>query len=158
MKKTTWTNVLFWVAVTEAVGALAGFLTREGTRLYNTAAVKPPLTPPPIVFPIVWGLLYAVLGFGAARIFDAPPSTDRRAARRLFWLQLVFNFFWSLIFFNLRAYAFAFVWLVALWVLILLMILRWRKIDPLAAWLQVPYLLWVTFAGYLNVGVWMLNK
>ena len=158
MKKTTWTNILFWIAVTEAVGALAGFLTREGTRLYNVTAVKPPLSPPPIVFPIVWVILYAILGFGAARIFDAPPSPERTRARRLFWLQLVFNFFWSLIFFNLQAYGFAFAWLVVLWVLIVLMILSWRKIDPLAAWLQVPYLLWVTFAGYLNFGVWMLNK
>ena len=157
MKKTTWTNILFWIAVTEAVGALAGFLTREGTRLYNATAVKPPLSPPPIVFPIVWVILYALMGYGAARIFDADPSADRTRARRFFWLQLVFNFFWSLLFFNLRSYGFAFFWLVALWLLILGMILSWRKVDPLAAWLQVPYLLWVTFAGYLNVGVWMLN-
>ena len=158
MKKTTWQSYLFWIALTEAVGALAGFLTRESTRLYNTTIVKPPLSPPPVVFPIVWSILFALMGIGAARIFDAEPSADRTGARRLFWLQLVFNFFWSLIFFNLQAFGFAFLWLVILWVLILLMILQWRKVDPLAAWLQVPYLLWVTFAGYLNLGVYLLNK
>ena len=158
MKKTTWQDTLLWIAITEAVGALAGFLSREGTRLYNMTAVKPPLSPPPIVFPIVWTILFALMGFGAARIFGAEPSPERTRARRLFWLQLIFNFFWSLIFFNLQAYGFAFFWLVVLWVLILLMILQWRKIDPLAAWLQVPYLLWVTFAGYLNFAVWQLNK
>ena len=158
MKKTTWQSYLFWIALTEAVGALAGFLTREGTRIYSATIVKPPLSPPPVVFPIVWAILYALMGFGAARIFDAEPSPERAQARRLFWLQLGFNFFWSIIFFNLQAFGFAFVWLIALWVLILLMILSWRKIDPLAALLQIPYLLWVTFAGYLNLGVWMLNK
>ncbi|MBQ2061827.1 MAG: tryptophan-rich sensory protein [Oscillospiraceae bacterium] len=157
MKKTTWQTYLFWIAVTEAVGALAGFLTREGTRLYNASAVKPALSPPSVVFPIVWSILFALMGVGAARIFGAEPSADRLWARRLFWLQLFFNFFWSIIFFNLQAYGFAFVWLAALWVLILLMILQWRKVDPLAAWLQIPYLLWVTFAGYLNFAVWKMN-
>ena len=69
-----------------------------------------------------------------------------------------FNFFWSIIFFNLQAFGFALLWLLVLWGLILLMILSFRKTDAPAAWLQVPYLLWVTFAAYLNFGVWMLNR
>jgi tryptophan-rich sensory protein len=158
MKKTTWQNYLFWIGLTEAVGALAGFLTRDSARLYGETFVKPPLSPPGAVFPIVWTVLYALLGFGAARIFDAEPSPERTRARRLFWLQLIFNFFWSIIFFNLQAFGFAFVWLLALWALIVLMILSWRKIDPLSARLQIPYLVWVTFALYLNLGVWILNR
>ena len=114
MKKTTWQNYLFWIGLTEAVGALAGFLTRDSARLYGETFVKPPLSPPGAVFPIVWTVLYALLGFGAARIFDAEPSPERTRARRLFWLQLIFNFFWSIIFFNLQAFGFAFVWLLAL--------------------------------------------
>lgn len=77
---------------------------------------------------------------------------------RLFAIQLAFNFFWSIIFFNLQNFGFAFLWLVVLWVLILRMIFTFRKTDSLAAWLQVPYFLWVTFAAYLNLGVWMLNR
>lgn len=73
-------------------------------------------------------------------------------------IQLVFNFFWSIIFFNFQAFGFVFIWLIILWGLILWMILSFRKVDKLAAWLQIPYLLWVTFAAYLNFGVWLLNK
>lgn len=76
----------------------------------------------------------------------------------LFIIQLVLNFFWSLIFFNLQAYGLAFVWLIALWIVVLLMILSFRKVDPLAAYLQIPYLVWLTFAAYLSAGVWYLNR
>ena len=72
--------------------------------------------------------------------------------------QLIVNFFWSPIFFNAQAFGFAFLWLVLLWVLVLLMILSFRKIDKTAAWLQIPYLLWLTFAAYLSFGVWLLNR
>jgi tryptophan-rich sensory protein len=69
----------------------------------------------------------------------------------------VLNFFWSLIFFNLQAYGLAFFWLVALWIVVFLMILVFNKVDPAAAWLQIPYLVWLTFAGYLSFAVWQLN-
>ena len=84
-------------------------------------------------------------------------STGRNGALALYALQLVFNFFWSLIFFNLQNYALAFFWLAALWLLILLTTLRFFKETPAAGWLMVPYLIWVAFAGYLNAGVWLLN-
>ena len=87
-----------------------------------------------------------------------PPSPERSRSLNLFIAQLIVNFFWSLIFFNAQAFGFAFFWLLLLWVLVLLMILAFRQVDPLAAWLQVPYLLWLTFAAYLNLGVWILNK
>jgi len=144
--------------LTEAVGALAGLLTREATQLYNATIQKPPLSPPAIVFPIVWAILYALMGVSAARVYLMPPSVARSRGLLLYLVQLFFNFFWSVIFFNFQAFGLAFVWLVVLWVLILWMILTFRRVDPLAAALQVPYLLWVTFAGYLNFGVWMLNK
>ena len=120
--------------------------------------IVPPLSPPAIVFPIVWGILFALMGIGAARIYLAPTSGARSRSLLLFLIQLIFNFFWSIIFFNFQAYGFAFIWLLILWFLILLMILSFRKVDKLAAWLQLPYLLWVTFAAYLNFGVWLLNK
>ena len=98
------------------------------------------------------------MGVSAARIYAAPASPDRTRGLRLFAIQLAFNFFWSIIFFNLQNFGFAFLWLVVLWVLILRMIFTFRKTDSLAAWLQMPYFLWVTFAAYLNLGVWMLNR
>lgn len=158
MKKTAWKTYALWIVLAEAVGGLSGWLTREGSKLYQTTIRQPPLSLPGIVFPIVWGILFALMGIGAARIYMAPPSLVRTRGLRLFFLQLFFNFFWSIIFFNLQAFGFALLWLLALWALILLMILTFRKTDPLAAWLQLPYLLWVTFAAYLNFGVWMLNR
>lgn len=152
-----WKPYLFWIGITEAVGALSGWLTREGNKLYEQTAVKPKLTPPGIVFPFVWGVLYALMGISATRIWQSPPSSSRSRGLNLYIAQLVVNFFWSLIFFNAQAYGFAFLWLVLLWVLVLAMILTFRKVDPVAAWLQIPYLLWLTFAAYLNWGVWKLN-
>lgn len=158
MKKLQWKTYVFWIVLTESVGALSGWLTREGTKLYQASIVQPPLSPPGLVFPIVWTILYALMGIGAARVYLSPASGARSQALLRYGVQLLFNFFWSIIFFNLQAFGAAFLWLAALWVLILRMILSFRKADPLAAWLQLPYLLWVTFAGYLNLGVWLLNS
>ena len=157
MKKGTWKVYAVWILATEAVGALAGFLTRSGVDVYQATAVKPPLTPPPVVFPIVWAILYVLMGIGAARIYLAPPSQDRSRSLTLYVIQLAFNFLWSILFFGFHRYGLALIWLILLWVLILAMIRSFRKVDPAAAWLQIPYLLWVTFAAYLNAGVWYLN-
>lgn len=155
--KRNWKPYLFWILLSEAVGALSGWLTREGTDVYAQTIVQPLLSPPGWVFPIVWTILYALMGIGAARIYLAPPSQERSRGLNLFIAQLVVNFFWSPIFFNAQAYRFAFVWLLLLWSLVLWMILTFRKVDSLAAKLQIPYLVWLTFAAYLNFGVWLLN-
>ena len=157
MKKRSWKPYAIGILITEAVGALSGWITKDGMNMYTQTAVQPPLSPPSFLFPIVWGILYALLGIGAARIYLAPPSKERTRGLNLFATQLIINFFWSLIFFNAQAYGFALLWLILLWGLVLWMILTFRKVDPLAAWLQIPYLLWLTFAAYLNYGVWKLN-
>ena len=157
MKQHTWKSYAAWILLAEAVGGLSGWLTREGAKQYRETLSPPALAPPAIVVPIVLGILFALMGIGAARISLAPPSRDRTRSLRLFLVQLAFNFFWSILFFNFQAFGFALLWLAALWVLILWMILSFRMVDGPAAWLQVPYLLWVTFAAYLNWGVWMLN-
>ena len=157
MKQHTWNVYAAWIVFTEAVGGLSGWLTRDGAKAYGQSIIQPPLSPPAIVFPIVWGILFLLMGVGAARIYLAPPSQARTNSLRIFLLQLAFNFFWSILFFNFRAFGAALVWLLILWGLILWMIVAFRRVDPLAAWLQVPYLLWVTFAAYLNGGVWLLN-
>ena len=158
MKKQTVKAYLFWIIATEAVGVLAGLLTREATRVYSTTMNKPLLSPPGIVFPIVWSILYALMGVGAARVSLTTPSKTRSDSIFLYLVQLTFNFFWSILFFNLANYGVAFVWLVILWGLILWMTLLFFKIDRPAAYLQIPYLIWVLFAGYLNLGVWILNR
>lgn len=156
--KKNWKTYAFWILLSEGVGALSGWLTRDGMKVYEQTVTQPPLSPPPWVFPVVWGILYALMGIGAARVYLAPASNNRSRGLLLFLVQLVFNFLWSIVFFNLQAYFFALVWLLALWALILWMILAFRRVDKPAAWLQIPYLLWVTFAVYLTFGVWLLNR
>ena len=158
MKKSNWKTYAFWILLAEGVGGLSGWLTREGVRTYERTIVQPPLSPPGIVFPIVWTILFALMGIGAARVYLTPASAARSRSLLLFLVQLAFNFLWSIIFFNLQMFGFAFIWLIALWLLIAWMTVSFYQVDPLAALLQIPYLLWVAFAGYLTFGVWLLNR
>ncbi|MBC5786993.1 TspO/MBR family protein [Clostridium facile] len=157
MKKTT-KIYLFSIVFTLLVGGISGLLIRDGINAYDANIIKPPLTPPNLVFPIVWSILYLLMGIGIACILtiDGPQRLKTRTLL-VYIAQLFFNFCWSLIFFNAQAFLFAFIWLIALWILILIMILLFAKQSKWAAWLQLPYLIWVSFAGYLNLGVWILN-
>ena len=145
------------IAVSLVIGGLSALFTMMGMEDYRLAE-KPALTPPEIVFPIVWTILYTLMGISAARVWIASEDKGSNGGLMLYAIQLVVNFFWSIIFFMLQAYGFAFFWLLFLWLLALLMIISFSKTNKLAAYLQVPYLLWLTFAGYLNFMVWMLNK
>lgn len=158
MNRHKWVVYASWTVLAEAVGGLSGWLTREGARQYSQSIRQPPLSPPPLAFPIVWAGLFALMGVGAARVYLSAPSPERSRALTAFFVQLGFNFFWSILFFNLQAFGAALLWLLVLWGLILWMILSFRRVDKAAAWLQVPYLLWVSFAAYLNLGIWLLNR
>jgi len=147
---------IFFIVLCETVGVISGLLSMAGMRGFDDV-MQSELTPPGIVFPIVWFVLYALMGIGAARIRLAEESLEQVKALLTFSLQLAVNFFWSIIFFDLQAFQFAFWWLVILWVLIILMITAYHKVDKLAAYIQIPYLLWVTFAGYLTYMTWMMN-
>ena len=155
MKKPSY---LRWILSVETVGILSAILSRNGTQVYGETILKPALSPPAVLFPVVWTILYALMGIGAARIAAAPDSRARSLALNVFVMQLIVNFFWSLIFFNAQAFGFAFFWLLLLWVLIGGMLFLFYRVDKAAALLQIPYFLWVTFAAYLNYGVWQLNK
>ena len=145
------------IVIALVVGGLSALLTNMGMDQYRLAE-KPALTPPEIVFPIVWSILFVLMGISAARVWIASEERQRNGGLLLYLIQLVVNFFWSVIFFNFQAYGFAFFWLLFLWLLVLLMIISFSKTDKIAAYLQIPYLLWLTFAAYLNFMVWMLNK
>ena len=154
MKKTRYG---LWIFLTEAAGILSGFLSRRGMEQFVWQARKPALSPPEILFPVVWTVLYGLMGVSAARIAVRPAGPERSRGLNLFVVQLVMNVFWSLIFFNAQAYGFALIWLLGMWVVIIGMIFAFRKVDRFAALFQLPYLLWVTFAAYLNYGVWQMN-
>lgn len=146
------------IVIPLAVGGLAAFLTRDNMQIYNAVAT-PPLSPPSFLFPIVWTILYILMGVSSAMIWlrreEAPAEADKGIA--YYAISLAFNFAWSILFFNFRWFLFAFLWLLVLLFLILGTIFSYRKISPIAAKLQIPYALWVAFAGYLNIGIWLLN-
>lgn len=158
MNKPTFRQYAAFIGLSEAAGLLSGLISREGTALYSQLAQKPPLSPPGWLFPVVWTILYALMGISAAKIWAAPRSQARSRGLNLFIAQLIVNFFWSPIFFNARAYGLAFAWLLLLWALVFLMIREFRKVEKTAARLQIPYLIWLTFAAYLNWGVWQMNR
>lgn len=157
MKSQRWT-ILKSLAIPLLVGGLAGFLTRDGMELFAVMK-KPPLSPPGFLFPLVWTVLYVLMGLAAYLIRTADaPENQISDALTVYWVQLVINFLWPVFFFDYQWYLFSFFWLLFLWVLIILMIKSFSKIVRTAAYLCVPYLVWVTFAGYLNVGIWWLNR
>lgn len=157
MKRSSWKTYAVWILLPELVGALSGWLTRNDTQVYEESIRQPPLSPPSLVFPIVWAILFALMGIAAARVWLSAPSRDRERGLRLFGTQLGFNFLWSLIFFHFQAFGLALLWLLVLWGLILGTLRAFRRVDRAAGWL-LPYLLWVSFAAYLNAGVWLLNR
>lgn len=150
-----WKNLITAVAIPLAVGGLSAWITMDGMKAFE-AVNQPPLTPPMWLFPVVWSILFVLMGI-ASYLVVMQKGEDTKALT-LYTVQLIFNFFWSIWFFNLGWYLFAFLWLVALWILILATTVAFYRISKPAAWLMLPYLVWVVFAGYLNLGVWWLNR
>ncbi len=141
-----------------AVGMVASYLTTGAQTMFYMVN-KPPLSPPGWLFPVVWTILYILMGIASYIIYQqGKDREDVKSALSFYLVQLAFNFFWTIIFFNYESYLFAFLWLIILWGLILITILKFHKISPVAAYLMIPYLIWVTFAGYLNLSIYMLNS
>lgn len=134
------------------IGTFASFLTRNNMDLYATLQ-KPFLAPPGWVFFIVWTILYILMGFA----YYLVSSRNDDEAKDIYLLQLFVNFFWSIIFFNFRQFLLAFIWLVILLILIVQMIKTFYNINHYASYLLIPYLIWVSFAGYLNIAIYLLN-
>ena len=148
-------KLLAYIIFPLAVGGTSGFLTRNSMNMY-TSLNRPPLSPPGWVFPLVWTILYLLMGISSYLIASSS-SPKKREALLLYAVQLLLNFIWSPIFFGLRNYLLAFLVLLLLWYAIYKMIRSFFPINSTAALLQIPYLLWVTFAGYLNLAIVFLN-
>lgn len=157
MKKLSLTDLLIFVVSAELTGAVSALISGSFSELY-TEIRNPPLSPPGWVFPVVWTILYALMGSGAYMIFrseDAGP--DRNTALGLYVIQLGVNFLWSIIFFRFRLFALAALTAVLLAVLVSAMIISYKKVSKPAAAINLPYLIWLIFAAYLSIGVWVLN-
>ena len=157
MKSNTKTYI-FFIVLTLAAGGLAALLTMDNMNIYDSI-VKPPFAPPGIIFPIVWGILYTLMGISAAMVYITckEEGYPLSPSMPLYFLQLGVNFFWSIIFFNVQNFLFAFLWLVLLFALVAAMVIAFSKVNKNAALLQLPYILWITFAGILNYAVFVLN-
>ena len=152
-------TVLFFTAIPLLVGTIAGLLTRGSMETFSRLN-QPPLSPPGILFPIVWTILYTLMGISSYLIDTAEEPKEKNGKNQAlltYRYQLIVNFLWPVFFFNFQWYLFSFLWLALLWLLVAKMILEFGAISRTAALLNVPYLLWLSFAGYLNLGIWLLN-
>lgn len=141
-----------------AVGGLAAWLTM-GSMAQFAALAQPLLSPPGWVFPVVWTILYLLMGWASFLIWKSgAPQAAKKRALGLYGVQLAVNFVWPLLFFRAGLYGFALIWLVILLVLVAETMLAFGRIDRRAAWLLAPYFLWLLFAAYLNAGVWLLYR
>lgn len=127
----------------------------SGSIDYNNL-IQPPLSPPALLFPIVWTILYTLMGVSDGLLTTNSLHDD--TSKFVYYLQLVVNALWSIIFFRLKWRFFAFLWIIGLAILIMKMIAEFYKKNKLSAFLQIPYLLWTIFATYLNFATWFLNK
>uniref|UniRef100_UPI003FF095E6 TspO/MBR family protein n=1 Tax=Candidatus Fimivicinus sp. TaxID=3056640 RepID=UPI003FF095E6 len=153
-----WKPLIANLAISMGVGLLSVVLTMNSMKEVYAELNKPPLSPPAWVFGVVWTILFLLMGISAYLVYTSDANADRkRNALVVYGVQLIFNLLWSVFFFDRQWYWFSFAWLIVLWFLILTMIVMFSNISRKAALLQIPYLLWVTFAGYLTAGVAMLN-
>ena len=150
--------LLYFTLGTLAVGGLSAIISSGSQKVYEQAA-KPELSPPAWLFPVVWTVLFILMGISAYLVWsnDAADETLRKTALIIYFIQLAVNFLWPILFFNLQAYFFAFIWLLVLLALVIAMTALFYRIRPLAAYLQIPYIVWLIFAGYLNFMVFKLN-
>ncbi len=139
------------------VGGVSAFVTRDGMDAMKELT-SPPLTPPAWLFPVVWTILFILMGIASYLVYmSEQPRAAVRTALTVYGIQLAANFFWSILFFNLGMYLFSFVWILLLWSLIFATLLLFYRISKPAGYLLLPYLLWVSFAAYLNFGIFLLN-
>ncbi len=146
------------IAIPLAVGTLSAFLTMENMDIYGVVNT-PPLSPPSWLFPIAWTVLYILMGVSSAMVCIRRETSPEDAKRGIYSyvISLVLNFGWSLIFFNAGAFLFAFIWLCVMLYYIVRTVIFYFNVSKLAAYLQIPYIIWVAFAGYLNFGIFLLN-
>lgn len=157
MKKIKLTDLLIFIVTAELVGALSALFAGSYSSFYK-ALERPPLSPPSWLFPVVWAILYAVMGISAYMIWRNHDNEIRRSsALKLYYFQLGVNFLWSIVFFRFNLLCPAAAIAVLLLALVVLMVLTFFRIKPAAGWLNIPYIIWLAFASYLAIGIYLLN-
>ncbi|MFV0516927.1 MAG: TspO/MBR family protein [Aminipila sp.] len=149
-------SLAIFIAIPLILGGISALISGGNAELYSSI-VLPKFAPPSYIFPIAWTILYILMGISSFLIYKSS-SPYRKEALKIYVIQLLVNFIWSPIFFGAQMYGLAFIVLILLWVLVALMIIKFYEVEPCAAYLQIPYFLWLTFAGYLNLFVYLLNR
>jgi benzodiazapine receptor len=157
MKISNTQKLVISIVATVGLGSLGGIFTIAEIPNWYAGLNKPSFNPPNWIFGPMWTTLYVLMGISFYLIWKLPVSTTRTKAIRLFIIQFVLNFCWSIIFFSMHQIGWALLEIIAMWVFILLTIVQFRKLSILAAVLLIPYLLWVSFACILNGSIWQLN-
>lgn len=155
MKNINWKRLVLITVITFVVGSIFSLITMNNMETFKELAK--PINVPGILFPIVWSILFLLMSISCYIITESN-SADKDEAVLIYGIQLAINSLWTLIFFGFNAYLFAFIWLLLLLGSVILMIIKFYKIDKRAAYLNIPYVLWIVFAGYLNLGIYLLNR
>ena len=147
--------------VTFGIAALSSYFTGDSSIVYNDI-VKPKFSPPGYVFGIVWPILYLLMAVAAGSIYKTEnisevAKTYKNKAIGLYLVQIIINGIWPVLFFKYEMFLISFIWIIILWILIIFMLIIFKKISNIAAYMIVPYFLWVSFAAYLNLMIYMLN-
>ncbi len=151
-----WKSFLYSFVITFIFAALGGIVTYIGMPKFENVQ-QPPLSPPSYLFPIVWSILFLLMSVSAAIIYDSDNETSAKALF-IYTIQLTLNFWWCVLFFGFRLYFFSFIWLLLLLLTVFVMTVLFYRINKLAGLIQIPYMIWLGFAAYLNFGVWFLNR
>ena len=139
------------------IGGVSGYATAAGIKSWYLNLIKPSFNPPNYLFGPVWTFLYLLMGISLFLIWRAEPGKERTNSLVIFTIQISLNFLWSFLFFKFNLLGIAFIEIILIWLSIVCMILIFRRVNQTAAYLQIPYLLWVSFASVLNGYIWFLN-
>jgi tryptophan-rich sensory protein len=150
-------TLLICLLIPLAIGGISGFATATSITDWYVTLNKPSFNPPNYLFAPVWTTLYALMGISLFLVWKSPEGRDRNNALVIFSVQIALNFIWSFLFFKFKLPGVALIEIVLLWTSILMMIIFFKRVSKLAAFLQIPYLLWVSFASVLNAAIWFLN-
>lgn len=157
MKRSDIIKLVISILVPLAPGAIAGRFTAQAVPEWYASLNRPSFNPPNWIFGPVWTVLYVLLGISLYLIWKQIPSKQRNNALLIFSLQMFLNFIWSFVFFYFNQIGLALIVIIGLWISIVFMLISFYKLKPSAAYLNLPYLLWVTFASVLNAGYFILN-
>lgn len=146
------------IAMSVGGGIIVGLITKGSMDTYDTLK-KSLLTPPDIVFPIVWTVLYILMGVAAYRIYmNNKFGKNDKNGYFYYLVQLLLNFLWAIVFFNLRLYGISFILIVVLLIFIIVTTIKFFRVDKIAGSLMIPYIIWVLFASYLTLYIWIFNE